>query len=91
MNDRRRFSGPGDLWGYGLEVVGLLRAEGMAESADRLEAAVRYPATTGNEWLGELGLAAKALLARPDLSPPVRAGLKAIARSAGSRSPYRAG
>ena len=67
---------------FALDIVAQLRAEGMKEAADQFEEAARYPATTGNEWVGVMGLAAKGLLKRADLSPGVRGGLKTIRKLA---------
>ena len=61
----------------------------MDEAADVLERGVRYTATTGSEWLGELGKAAREFRRRYRLEERFDDTLKTIESSARSRKPYR--
>ena len=61
------------------------------EAADLLERGVRYTATTGSEWLGELGLAVREVRRRFAVEGALGDALKAIESTTRSRNPYRSG
>lgn len=82
------FASPSALRQFALDSGVQLRNAGLDEAGDMMEAAANFPATTGWEWLGELGLAAKTIGERFNLSDVLRARVVRIARTAASRQPY---
>ena len=71
-----------------MEVVAELRAAGLSEAADILERGVCYVATTGSEWLGELGLAVREVRRRFKLDARSDEALATIQSTTSSRKPY---
>ena len=82
------FTSPSALRQFALDTATQLRQAGLSEAADVMEAAANFPATTGSEWLGELGIASKTIGERFKLSEVLRAKVVRIARTAASRRPY---
>jgi hypothetical protein len=94
MSDSRKqtaaekFRSPSALRQFALETATLLRQTGLSEAGSFMEVAANFPATTGWEWLAELGQAAKAIGERFELPQDLRARVSLIARTATSRQPY---
>ena len=83
-----RFASPSALRQYAIETAAQLRQAGLSEAADIMEAAANFAATTGSEWLGELGIAAKTIQKRVDLPEAIRSRVSRIGQAAASRQPY---
>jgi hypothetical protein len=83
-----RFASPPALRQYAIETASQLRQSGLREAADIMEAAANFAATTGSEWLGELGIAAKTIQKRFDLPEALRSRVSRIGQAAASRQPY---
>jgi hypothetical protein len=83
-----KFASPSALRQFAIETATLLRQTGLNEAGDILEAAANFAATTGWEWLGELGIATKTIQKRTDLPDSLRSRISRIAQAAASRQPY---
>jgi len=53
------FSDPSELRAFVINLADELALAGMPEASERLRVAASTASTTGSEWLGELGLAAR--------------------------------
>jgi hypothetical protein len=84
----QKFASPWALRQSALESAVQLRQAGLSEAADMMEAAANFPATTGSEWLGELGIAATTIQKRFDVPEALRGRVSRIAQAATSRHPY---
>ncbi len=82
------FASPSALWQFCMETVSMLRHAGMAEAADTLETATKYVTSSGWEWLGELGLAARSIRERCDLKEPLGTRISRIEQTTKSKKPY---
>lgn len=82
------FSSPSALRQFALDTATQLRQAGLNEAADIMEAAANYAATTGSEWVGELGIAAKTILKRSVPPEALHRRVSRIAEAATSRHPY---
>jgi hypothetical protein len=82
------FSSPSAFRQFAIDTAIQLRQAGLSEAADIMESAANYAATTGSEWLGELGIATKTIQKRFDLPEALRSRVSRIAQAAASRQPY---
>lgn len=83
-----KFASPPALRQYAIDTAIQLRQAGLSEAADIMEAAANFVATTGSEWLGELGIATRTIRKRFEMSESLGGRVSRIAESATSRHPY---
>ena len=83
-----RFASPSALRLYAIDTATQLRLAGLSEAGDIMESAANFGATTGSEWLGELGIAAKTIQKRFDVPDALRSRVSRIGLAADSRQPY---
>src|SRR5437762_7417607 len=83
-----RFTSPSALWQFAVETAMQLRQAGLSEAGDIMESAAKFVTSSGWEWLGELGVAAKTITKRFNLPEALRARVSRIGEAATSRHPY---
>jgi len=86
--DPEYFASPSTLRQFALETAAKLSQAGLSEAGNIMETAANFAATTGSEWLGELGLAANTVAKRFKVPEPLGARISRIARVSASRHPY---
>ena len=86
--EQGRFASPSALRQYAIQTAAHLRRAGLSEAGNIMESAANFAATTGSEWLGELGQAAKTIHRRFDLPQVLAVRVARIAEAARSRHPY---
>ena len=82
------FASPSALREFALETATQLRQAGMTEAAKIMERAATHVTSSGWEWLGELGAAAKIIQKRFVLPEGMRDRIMRIAKAAASKHPY---
>jgi hypothetical protein len=82
------FASPSALRQFAMESAIQLRQARLSEAGDIMEAAANFAATTGWEWLGELGIAARTIQKRFDLPDELCSRVSRIAEAATSKHPY---
>jgi len=82
-----RFASPSELRQFAIETAAQLRQVGLNEAGDIMESAAKYVTSSGWEWLGELGIAARTIKKRFDLSAILRARVSRIGKAAKSKDP----
>ncbi len=85
----KSFTSPSAFRQFAIDTAIQLRQAGLGEAADTMEAAANFAATTGSEWLGELGIAAKTIQKRFDVPDALRSRVSRIAKAATSKHPYK--
>jgi hypothetical protein len=78
IGSRRSFNSPTDFNDFVKEVAQQVRAEGIMQAANRLDEVCSTAYTTSSEWLGDIGLVIRSILAEESPSQDLRARLKTI-------------
>ncbi len=81
MRIMSKFKSPDDLYTYVVETVEILHSSGISQAAKSIEDANSTFYTTGSEWLGELGLAVRAVEAEFDIHDEIQDRLRLIMKA----------